>query len=162
FSGTPVTVPGTIEAEQFDNGGEGIAYHDATPGNAGGQYRTTDVDIEGTTDVNGGYDVGWIDVGEWLNYTVTATAAGTYTLDARVASSGAGGTFHLESNGVAVTGSLTIPNTGGWQNWTTVSAPIQFAAAGTQILRLVFDTAGPGGIVGNVNYLRVRPPTSGS
>src|SRR5258708_1004867 len=60
FSGTPVAVPGTIEAEQFDNGGEGVAYHDLMAGNSGGQYRAADVDIESTTDVNGGYNVGWI------------------------------------------------------------------------------------------------------
>jgi hypothetical protein len=157
FSGTPMTVPGTIEAEQFDNGGEGVAYHDLSAGNAGGQYRANDVDIEATTDVNGGYDVGWISAGEWLNYTINVTTAGTYTLDARVASSGAGGTFHIEINGVALTGALTIPNTGGWQAWTSVSTPIQLTA-GTKVLRLVFDTAGAGGAVGNVNYLRVRTP----
>jgi O-glycosyl hydrolase len=161
FSGTPVTVPGTIEAEQFDNGGEGVAYHDLTAGNSGGQYRTTDVDIESTTDVNGGYDVGWIYPGEWLNYTINVTTAGAYTLDARVACPGAGGTFHIEISGVAVTGAITIPNTGGWQAWTTVSAPVQLTA-GTKILRLVFDTVGPSGAVGNVNYLRVRAPTNAS
>jgi O-glycosyl hydrolase/sarcosine oxidase gamma subunit len=160
FSGTPVAVPGTIEAEQFDNGGEGVAYHDLTAGNSGGQFRATDVDIEATTDVNGGYDVGWISPGEWLIYTINVTTAGTYTLDARVACPGAGGTFHLEINGAPLTGALTIPNTGGWQTWTTVSTSIHLAA-GTQTLRLVFDTLGPSGAVGNVNYLRVSVPASG-
>src|SRR6202040_61058 len=45
FTGTPSAVPGTIQAEDFDNGGEGLAYHDTTAGNAGRAYRTTDVDI---------------------------------------------------------------------------------------------------------------------
>jgi len=156
FSGTAVPVPGTIEAEQFDNGGEGVAYHDVTAGNDGGQYRATDVDIEATTDAGGGYDVGWISAGEWLTYTISVTTPGAYMLDARVASSGAGGTFHVEINGVVMTGELTIRDTGGWQAWTFVSTSIQFPTAGTQMLRLVFDTAGPSGAVGNVNYLSVR------
>ena len=42
----PLSVPGRIEAEDYDLGGEGVAYHDTTPGNAGGAYRADDVDIE--------------------------------------------------------------------------------------------------------------------
>src|SRR5439155_6290216 len=46
YSGTPVVVPGTFEAENFDLGGEGVAYHDNVKGNVGGQYRVNeDVDI---------------------------------------------------------------------------------------------------------------------
>ena len=55
------SLPGTIQAENFDNGGEGVAYHDTTSGNAGGAFRSTDVDIEAAS--GGGYDVGWIDAG---------------------------------------------------------------------------------------------------
>src|SRR5207237_10706793 len=80
YGGMPAAVPGQIEAENFDNGGQGVAYSDTTAGNYGGQYRNTDVDIETTTDTGGGYDVGWIAAGEWLNYTVNVASAGTYTL----------------------------------------------------------------------------------
>ena len=41
-----LVVPGTIEAEDYDNGGEGVAYHDTVAGNQGGAYRSDDVDIE--------------------------------------------------------------------------------------------------------------------
>ena len=60
FGGTPAAVPGLIEVENFDNGGEGIVYHDTTAGNSGGRYRTSDVDIEATIDVGGGYNLGWV------------------------------------------------------------------------------------------------------
>jgi hypothetical protein len=154
FGGTPARVPGTIEAENFDEGGEGVGYHDATGGNSGGQYRTTDVDLESTSDSGGGYNVGWIDSGEWLNYAVNVTAAGPYLLEARVASNGSGGTFHLEVSGVDITGPLAIPDTGGWQIWTTLSTSVTLAA-GEQTLRIVFDTSLPGRAVGNINYLRL-------
>ena len=55
FTGTPFTIPGTFEAEDFDRGGEGVAYHDNVPGNAGGQYRPNeDVDIIVSSDSAGG------------------------------------------------------------------------------------------------------------
>ena len=52
---------------------------------------------------------------------VNVAAAGTYAIDVRVASNGAGGTFHIEVNGVDKTGPMAVPNTGGWQVWKTVT-----------------------------------------
>src|SRR3954447_25556980 len=66
----PIPVPGRIEAENYDTSGPSVSYFDLTPGNSGGVYRTDDVDIEATQDSGGGYDVGWISSGEWLNYTL--------------------------------------------------------------------------------------------
>ena len=43
YSGTPAAIPGQINAETFDNGGEGVAYHDTSAGNAGGQARVGDL-----------------------------------------------------------------------------------------------------------------------
>ncbi|CAN5864463.1 hypothetical protein BH24ACI4_BH24ACI4_08120 [soil metagenome] len=155
FGGSPIGLPGTIQAENFDNGGAGVAYVDTTAGNSGAQYRSTDVDIEGTSDTGGGYNVGWMAAGEWLKYTVNVTTAGTYTIEARVAASGNGGTFHVEANGVDITGPMTVPNTGGWQTWTTVSKTGVALSAGQQVWTVKIDAAGSTGIVGNLNYLRV-------
>ena len=156
YGGTPIALPGTIEVENYDAGGEGVAYHDSTSGNAGGVYRSNGVDIKAATDTGGGYLVGWTTAGEWLKYTVNVAAAGTYTLDVRVAASGAGGTFHIEVNGVDKTGPMTVPNTGGWQTWTTISKSGVTLASGQQVVRLVMDTAGATGSVGNFNWLKVR------
>jgi hypothetical protein len=154
FTGTPVTLPGRVEAENFDNGGADVAYRDLSPGNLGGAYRSTDVDLEGTTDTGGGYNVGWMAAGEWLVYSVTVPTAGTYRLDLRVAASGAGGRVHVEFDGIDKTGPMTIPDTGGWQAWTTISAPVTLAA-GPQRMRLVVDAASSAGVVGNVNFVSV-------
>jgi N-acetylneuraminic acid mutarotase len=165
FLGTPFAVPGTIMLDNFDNGGQGVAYNDTTPGNQGGSYRSTDVDIEPATDVTPpgltssspgvGFDVGHIVASEWLKYTINVATAGTYAFDVRIASGGPGGTFHIESDGVNVTGSMALSNTGGWQTWQTVTASNISLTAGQHILRLVFDTTN-GGELGNVGYLDIR------
>ena len=163
YGGTPAAIPGTIQAEAFDTGGEGAAYHDATPGNNGGAFRQTDVDIEPAS--GGGYDVGWIAAGEWLRYSVNVAAAGSYTAQFIVASFGPGGTFHLEANGTDVTGAMIIPDTGGWQNWRPISKTVTLAA-GPQSMRLVFDSAVGSGAVGNVDAIQLTstalppPPTA--
>ena len=62
------------------------------------------------------------------------------------------GKFHLEVDGVNVTGTVSIPPTGGWQTWTTVSVAGINLAAGTHVMRIVMDTNGASGSVGNFNW----------
>ncbi len=162
FNGVVPSLPGLIEAENFDQGGNGVGYRDLTSGNSGGQYRGGDVDIEDTFDTGGGHDVGWAGAGEWLQYTVSVASAGVYDIEVRVASAGAGGTFHIDVNGSNVTGALTVPNTGGWQNWATVRKTGVSLPGGQQQWRLVLDSNGASGAVGNFNYIRVPSPGVGS
>ncbi len=141
FGGTPAVIPGKVEAENFNTGGEGGAYHDTDGSNNGGAYRPTEgVDLEGTADAGGGYDVGWTMQGEWIKYTVNVQTTGSYDIDFRVASGAAGGDFHLEVDDANVTGTLTIPPTGGWQNWTDVTKTGVALTAGQHVLKLVMDT----------------------
>ncbi len=156
YLGSAFALPTKIEAEDFDTGGEGVAYHDLDAGNNGGQYRPTEgVDVEACGDTGGGYDVGWLAPGEWLEYTVSVPTAGDYTFDVRVASLSAGGLFHLAFNGTDQTGPVAVPVTGGWQAWMTVSATATLAA-GTQVMRFVADTGGF-----NVNYFDVAAVPTG-
>ena len=60
FGGSAATFPGTVIAENFNDGGEGVGYLDNTPGNEGGAYRQTDVDIQATSDIGGGYTLGFV------------------------------------------------------------------------------------------------------
>ena len=139
YSGTPAAIPGTIQAANFDDGGEGVAYHDSSAGNSGGAYRPTDVDLQSSSE--GGYNVGWTAANEWLNYTVAAASGGSYTAQFRVASPN-GGAMHVGFNGPSnVWASVAIPATGGWQSWTTVNVPVTLGA-GRQLMKLQFDTGG--------------------
>ncbi|HUK34875.1 MAG TPA: carbohydrate-binding protein, partial [Vicinamibacterales bacterium] len=140
YGGTPLALPGTIQAANFDNGGEGVAYYDTTSGNTGGAYRPTDVDLQPSSE--GGYNIGWIAAGEWVNYTVSVPAAGSYTATLRVASPGGGGSLHIGFNGPSsVWKTVAIPETGDWQAWTSVAVPVTLGA-GVQQMTLLFDTAG--------------------
>ena len=154
YVGIVATIPGVIQAENYDLGGEGVAYHDTDAINQGGAYRTDGVDIETTTDTGGGYDVTDVQAGEWLNYTVNVSTTGYYTFSTRVASLNAAGNFHIEIDRVNVSGSLTVPSTGGAQIFTNViTAPI-LVTAGSHVLRLAFDSA-PATYVGNFNSITV-------
>src|SRR6185295_5865764 len=160
FLGSPFQIPTTIQVEDFDNGGEGVAYHDLSPNNDWGQYRPFEaVDIVATADTGGGYEIGNALGSEWLEYTVNVATAGTYNVDARVASNGQGGTFHIEFNGVDKTGVMSVPNTGGWSVYQTITKTGVSLSAGQQILRIALDTSGPSGATANFNWIRI---TSGS
>ncbi|HSK08220.1 MAG TPA: carbohydrate-binding protein [Vicinamibacterales bacterium] len=152
FLGNPVALPGRVEAENFDNGADGVSYHDATAGNTGGVYRTTNADIERCAE--GGYNVGWISAGEWANYSVKVGTAGPYIVRLRVASPG-GGALHVGFNGPSsVWKAVSVPATGAWQTWRTVEFTASLGA-GEQLLTLVYDTAGF-----NINYVEVVSGTT--
>ncbi len=123
FGGATHTLPGRIEAEDYDTAGEGVAYYNTTVGNAGGVYRSDDVGIESTTDLGGGYDVGWINTGEWLEYTINPPdPSAIYRISVRVAAPSGGGQLRVRLDGT-VLGTITIPSTGGYQTWQLVTLP---------------------------------------
>ncbi len=143
YSGSPAKIPGTIYAINYDLGGPNVGYYNTTLINNGGQYRNDGVGIESCADSGGGYDVGWINQSEWLKYSVNVKDSGLYNFNFRVSSgSSQPGTFHVEMDGVNVTGSITVPSTGGWQVWATVSVNNIKLTKGFHIMKVVFDGSG--------------------
>ncbi len=144
-----------IQAEDFDNGAKNVAYFNNNSSNPGGQYRTSQtVGIETTADAGGGYNVGWIAAGDWLEYTIRVPAAGTYDLRLRVAGTSAG-RVRVLARGVDLTGDWTLPTTGGWQTWTTATRSV-LLGAGQQKLRVSVLGAGF-----NLNWIELSPAPSG-
>jgi hypothetical protein len=157
YGGTAWKIPGTIEAENYDDGGEGVAYHDLDVTNQGGQQRTAQgVDIELTGDATGTYNVGWTAAGEWMKYSVNVTTTGTYALQARVSSPNAGKSFHVEIDGNTI-GTFAVPTTGGWQTYQTVTVTTPSITAGNHTLRIFMDTDGF-----NINYITFASTTTTS
>jgi hypothetical protein len=100
---------------------------------------------EACTDLGGGQDVGYVDPNDWLDYPVTIPSSGVYTISFRLACALGTGSFQLKS-GANVLASVTVPNTGGWQNWQTVNVTANLTA-GAQTLRIAFT-----GIGCNINW----------
>ncbi|MDG2305289.1 MAG: carbohydrate-binding protein [Candidatus Binatia bacterium] len=132
WGGTAHPIPGRIEAEQYDEGCEGVAYHDLDGVNEGGAYRTDGVDLEPTND--GGVNLGWTRDGEWLNYNVEVAEEGRYDLRIRVASEGDGSVFRLDFDDAPLTGPIAVAPTGGWQIWTEGTVADLAMSAGTHVL----------------------------
>lgn len=154
YWGVPFGAGAPIQATDFNHGGEGVAYHDSAPLNLYSQYRITGVGIGTTRDAGNGFDVNKAVAGEWLDYTINAAQASTYRLDFRIANSQVtGGTFHASIDGQNVTAALTVPFTGGAEDWRTISAGAIQLAPGLHVLQLAFDSNGSAGTVGNFNWL---------
>ena len=154
FSNNPI--PEKLFTPNYDKGMNGYAYSDQawedvrlttgnyTAWNNGWVYRNNGVDIEATTDpISNGYTVGWFNRGEWLKYTVNVVTAGTYTIEFRVANgNAASGTVQIQNaDGTEVLATSTVPATGSWSTWTTVSVTGGFQTAGLQGIRMV-NTSG--------------------
>ena len=149
YGGTAAAVPGTVQAENYDTGGQGVAYNVTSTNGTGNSYRSDGVDLETTTDTGGGYDLGWTATGQWFKYTVNVATAGTHTVSFRVAApSAATDAFHLSNAaGTNLSGNVNVAATGGWQTWVTVTATVTLPA-GVQTLTLNEDNGG-----WNVNYV---------
>lgn len=114
----PHNIPGTIESLHYDYGGEGIAYHDTEAMNLGtGSRQDEGVDTEAN---DGGENIGWIEAGEWLEYTVKTDSSGLLNLEMRVASQSGGGALTISFNGEKRTETIEIPSTGSWTNFTSI------------------------------------------
>lgn len=138
---SPTSLPGRLEVEDYIN------HYDTTPGNAGGSYRNDNVDIQVTSDAGGGYNVGWIARGEWLDFPVSVEQEGRYRVSYRVASLNAGGQLVLQHQGSDLGAPVNFSATGAWQNWRTVTSEVSLSA-GEQVLRLALLASGF-----NINYL---------
>jgi hypothetical protein len=143
YGGTAAAIPGTVMAENYDTGGQGVGYNVTSTNGTDNGYRSDGVDLETATAPATGNDLGWTASGQWFRYTVKVSTAGTYTVSFLVAAESAvSDAFHLSnSSGTNLSGSVAVPDTGGWQTWTTVTATVTLPA-GQQTLTLNQDNGG--------------------
>ena len=153
-----------VYAVNYDLGKDGFAYYDKvssnTTGNAGGatwnnggQYRNDGVDIEACLDeTTNGYNVGWTEDGEWLQYTIDVQEEGLYDVLVRTASSG-NGQVSFYSDDVRISESTTLPNTEGYQTWETTTINDVYLKSGKQKIKVKIDVGGF-----NFNYFQLNGP----
>jgi aryl-phospho-beta-D-glucosidase BglC (GH1 family) len=132
---TPTLTPGQailLEAEDYTD------FYDTTSGNEGNIYRNDDVDIESCSE--GGYNVGWIEQDEWLQYDISMTESDTFTIYVRIASpmektEG----FRIQIDGSYVTNWVSVPDTGAWQGWEDVVVNDIAIDAGSHTIRITMN-----------------------
>lgn len=129
-------LPGKVQCEFYDLGGEGVAYHDTDAANNGSgklnpangtflnEFRmdegvdisytkSNDIDVHPYNVVEplmGELYAGWTEPGEWINYTVRVRKSGNYQVSLMYTSSGDGG-ISLAMDGKDLTDELLIPST---------------------------------------------------
>src|SRR5215204_4764807 len=142
WSPTPITIkfrtflalPGRVEAENWAS--------------MGGTQKDYGVKTEWTQDGGGGYNVGYIDQGDWMEYNVNPSSPGTYTVNLRIATPNTGGQLQIKKSDGTVLATVNLPNTGQYQAWQTISTTVSLSA-GQQVIR-VQSSAAPGW---NINWL---------
>ncbi len=144
----PFQIPGIIQSGNYDyfEGGKGqdISYFDTGIGNNGAEFGNfrTDENVDAVSDAEG-KTVGWIESGEWLEYTVAISQSGYYKMDFRYATNNnSGGPFSLELDGQQVASNITVSSTSGWDNWTTKSVTGIPLIEGEHILKVAFNQGG--------------------
>ncbi|RYZ97287.1 MAG: carbohydrate-binding protein [Moraxellaceae bacterium] len=81
----------------------------------------------------GGQNVGWIDAGDWMVWNINLPSSGSYKVEYRVAGMN-GGAIRFEKAGAnPIYGTINVPNTGGWQNWQTITHTVNLTAGQQQI-----------------------------
>ena len=129
------SVPGTIQGESYAS--------------------MSGVATETTSDAGGGLDVGWISAGDQLSYNINAASAGTYTVSFRVSSALTGASFKMQDAKGNVLAMVSVPTTGAWQTWTTITASVTLPA-GQQTLTIVSLSASGW----NINWMQFALQTT--
>ena len=139
------SIPGAVQAEDYDEGGQSVSFNDKDFVNEGKVYREDGVDVVGvecsdsaaTQDCKG-YAVGYTQAGEWLEYSVNVILASKYVFRAHVANGLEGGSFRLFLDGKAISDTIAVPQTEDWNTYGDVEGETVELEKGDHVLRIQF------------------------
>jgi len=153
-----ISIPGVIEAENYDKGGNRFGYYDTDDKNEGGEYRNDGVDIEkGGT----GYAIGHTTTDEWLKYTVKVEESGKYDFYANTSNGINDVEIIVELDDKSLC-TLKGDGNGGndWETYNVISKKSVTLAAGEHTLKIKYGTT-----YCNIDYLEIvkegETPTHG-
>jgi len=164
-------IPGVVYPSDFDMGVVNSAYYDTdvanyqvstgsyTSWNNGWVYRNDGVDLQKTTDnVNtNGYNLGWLSTDEWIQYSVNVAAESVYDVEVRIASISTDGKFHFQSGSADISSPASVPSTGDWENWQTITVPNILLTPEDTKIRFYVDNSGFN--VGSFKFNQKGPST---
>ena len=134
------SIPGFVQLEDYDMGGQSVSYSDKDFVNEGGAYREDGVDIVqiDSADASKGYAIGYTQAGEWLEYSVNVVTTGKFVFRASVADGLEGGSIRLFIDGKAVTDTVAVPQTEDWNTYTLMDGETSEIERGDHVLRVQF------------------------
>ena len=153
YGGHAWAAPGTFQAEDYNTGGQWLAFADYDYRYHSNGYRQQEV-IDINQNSLGGWSLISVVENEWAKYTVDAGSGGVFGFQARVANPGLGASLYLLVDGVRVPGSLSIPKTANWSSYETVSLSGIELSAGHHIITIVFSKKSSSGFVGEFDWFR--------
>lgn len=154
YLGTPFVMPGVIDAELFDLPGTEESYFDTDAVNSGNDYgnrfrMNSGVDIQPSA--AGGYNLGWIETGEWTEYSIYVPSNGVYNIVANYASPNSTGKIYFQIDDESVADTIELGSTGDWQNWGSASSNGFSLKWGDHKLKAVADAGGF-----NLNFIEMK------
>jgi len=143
-------IPGIVYMSDYNLGPNGVAYFDQNTANyslstdefeawnSGWNYRNDGADVESNNDSfnSNGYHLGFLENGEWMNYTVNVESSGFYHTNIRYATAQSGGKMRLIFDDIELTNDLITYSTGGWYNFVNGSYDSVYLEAGTHTLKV--------------------------
>ena len=159
------SLPEKVFATEYDLGQNGFAYFDKdianydgtkfTKWNKGGAMRNDGVDIESCNDkITNGFHVAFIEEGEWLQYTVEVKSKTTFDVAIRYSSEVAGGKLFLKDENGKISETITVPSSGGKNNWQTITLKNVVLKQGMNKIKVYFEKGNF-----NLNYLEFKSPS---
>jgi len=127
YSDVVPTMPGVVQFEHWDVGGESYAYHDTENGGPRLEEHNVGTDTVYT-------NVAYTQAGEWLTYTVNVAKDADYKVTAHVASRNSGGNLTLYIDEDSIT-TFTVENTGAWQTYATNIVDTTMIIAGEHVIK---------------------------
>ncbi len=154
FNNQTTTIPGMLESENYDEGCNGTAYYDTDNTNQGGDYRTDGVDVDISN--SGTTHVGWTEVDEWMEYTITTPQQTSVKLAIRSASQTNGGEIDIYLDNNLLLESIQLPVTGGWDTWDITETVSVSIPAGAHVLQVKIKQSGV-----NLDYIEFKEIVTG-
>lgn len=139
FGDAPVELPGIVQAENYDKGGNRHSFYDKDGKNQGGVYREDAVDIVqmDSLDASKGFAVGYTEAGEWLEYTVDVKNAGEFTVKAAFATASENAGVQLFVDDKAVSDSVIATQGEDWSTYVIETFKTSKIEAGEHVLKMV-------------------------
>ena len=156
YGGTAAAIPGTVEAENFDEGNYGVSYS-GTQGASGDdgdhEYRGKDYSSVDIVNSGTGKVIGYTAKDEWLEYTVNVAQDGEYDIEASVSNGTGSGTLELSWDGKSLASlAFTGTNDNKWDTYESATGKASLTK-GEHVLRITIATANT-----NVDYVKFSLP----